>query len=958
MSRRHSATPQSRSVSSNSSRPSKPSSVNFISGNPHRVRWGSNKVVQQSEYSAQSGSGVNKVAGSEEEGEEEEIEFEGITLAITALRGRLGCAYYDSNDNTIYFLEDQLDSTEFDLANLALGQLLPSTVLTSSSAEPNFVSFLESTLSNLPSAVSSSSSSSASASASSASALFSGPPTRLEIRPARDFYAGQGRHVLSRLDIREGAWYSIENEEEDEPGQHDQEVEGDALRRNRELRLESFVNGLEKSPLTLGCAGALVTSIKRMRANEGDLEADRVSVSGLKLMKLDKVMQINSDALTSLQIFQQEAHASMHATRGKEGLSILNILDLTRSPLGRALMRQWLIRPSLELEVIEERHETVACLLRPENVAVADAMRSHLKSIKNANKSLFLLLSGRGKLREWTSLYSVLCFSIMLHDAALTLTRSRKVRIVDRLQDALDSRGFREIGQTMNQVIDWDTSTLQKGRVCVRPGIDSTLDELLRQLEGLPSLLSEIAADFGRLLPSKFFVDEISFVYFPQLGYLVRTQPRVPSEALEESLGATFDFQFESENSGYYKNDQCRDLDRHLGDLQSLVSVQALLEQVESIEGSVKATSEVLAEFDCLLAFAEAARDNDWNRPRMTREPVINIQGGRHPLAELCTNEFVKNDTSLVGGRGKDSKDGVQVGEEDGNAKERVRGRSDEKSMIVVAGANMSGKSVYLKQIALITYLAHIGSFVPADQALIGLTDRIMTRVSTKESITRGSSGFMIDLQQISYMLRNATPRSLLIIDEFGKGTDSNDGAGLFSGVIQTLLQLGGNTPRVAVATHFQAVFANGLLSSQLPIHLAHMEVLIHDATSLSAFTSSSSNSSLVPSRNVETLTYLYRLAPGLMRSSHAAACAKLFDIPSRIVERANFVTEALSRFDIESILRDPDGEEEESEREREELEELARRFVEWDLDEMESGRDGCDVKEIKARLIEMLGPS
>lgn len=118
MSRRHSATPRSRSVSSNSSRPSKTSSVNFISGNPHRVRWGSDKVVQQSEYSTQSGSGVNKIAGSEEEGEEEEIEFEGITLAITALRGRLGCAYYDSNDNTIYFLEDQLDSTEFDLANL------------------------------------------------------------------------------------------------------------------------------------------------------------------------------------------------------------------------------------------------------------------------------------------------------------------------------------------------------------------------------------------------------------------------------------------------------------------------------------------------------------------------------------------------------------------------------------------------------------------------------------------------------------------------------------------------------------------------------------------------------------------------------------------------------------------------------------------------------------------------
>ena len=139
---------------------------------------------------------------------------------------------------------------------IVLGQLLPTTVLTSSSADSNFVSFLESTLSTLPAATTSSSSSASASTSSVTTSAQSGTPTRLEIRPARDFYAGQGRHVLSRIEIREGAWYSIIKDEGDEDDEfqvaHQQQgMEGDALKRNRELRLESFMNGLEKSPLTV-----------------------------------------------------------------------------------------------------------------------------------------------------------------------------------------------------------------------------------------------------------------------------------------------------------------------------------------------------------------------------------------------------------------------------------------------------------------------------------------------------------------------------------------------------------------------------------------------------------------------------------------------------------------------------------------------------------------------------------
>jgi DNA mismatch repair protein MSH5 len=126
--------------------------------------------------------------------------------------------------------------------------------------------------------------------------------------------------------------------------------------------------------------------------------------------------------------------------------------------------------------------------------------------------------------------------------------------------------------------------------------------------------------------------------------------------------------------------------------------------------------------------------------------------------------------------------------------------------MLIMTGPNYSGKSVYLKQVAVIVYMAHVGSFVPAESARIGITDKILSRVATRESVSRIQSAFMIDLQQVSLALSLATQRSLLIIDEFGKGTDSSDGAGLACAVFKHLLSLGTERPKVLGATHFHGM--------------------------------------------------------------------------------------------------------------------------------------------------------
>jgi DNA mismatch repair protein MSH5 len=228
-----------------------------------------------------------------------------------------------------------------------------------------------------------------------------------------------------------------------------------------------------------------------------------------------------------------------------------------------------------------------------------------------------------------------------------------------------------------------------------------------------------------------------------------------------------------------------------------------------------------------LLALAQGAKLYKLCRPKITLDNVLRIKGGRwveiiqdqpwttltiarHILQELTVSSFVPNDTFLVGGIGNDgSADSFDLGRDaashvqPSSSTRHVYAHKGGPSMLVLAGPNYSGKSVYLKQVALIVFMAHVGSFVPAESARIGLTDKILSRVTTRETVSQAQSAFMLDLQQISLALSLATRRSLLIIDEFGKGTDSNDGAGLACAVMEHLLNLGIERPKVIGATHF-----------------------------------------------------------------------------------------------------------------------------------------------------------
>ena len=293
-----------------------------------------------------------------------------------------------------------------------------------------------------------------------------------------------------------------------------------------------------------------------------------------------------------------------------------------------------------------------------------------------------------------------------------------------------------------------------------------------------------------------------------------------------------------------------------------------------------------------------------------------------HILQEMTVASYVTNDTFLRGGAGK----GKEVARNDtlpsdGGEQEQLSDRAtgphfeeDAPSMLLLTGPNYSGKSVYQKQVALTVYLAHVGSFVPAESATVGLTDKILTRITTRETVSKNSSAFMLDLQQVALALTMATRRSLIVIDEFGKGTDVSDGAGLACGVFEHLLSLGDERPKVLCATHFHEIFEHGFLPQRPELAFGHMEVRVNPKA-----------------KEVEhQITHLYNLRPGRSNESFGTHCAAMNGINPAIIQRANeLATIAARGEDLVAACATMSAEEEED---LEDAELIARRYLEKDI--------------------------
>lgn len=492
------------------------------------------------------------------------------------------------------------------------------------------------------------------------------------------------------------------------------------------------------------------------------------------------------------------------------------------------------------------------------------------------------------------------------------------------------------VGDLINRTIDFNQSK-SRHRPSVKAGIDPQLDELKRQYDGMDSFLTEVVNHVNQRLPEWARQYIRSCIFLPQLGFLMVVEPDSSTgNGRYEGEGSgddRWERLFTADGAVCYKNRYMKELDDQYGDMYCeiggkfcpshaqlyLTSVDREVEIIHVLAMSVLEhgntlvkVSDLCGKFDALLALAIGAEKYQWVAPQITTVNTLQIKAGRHPLQELVVPSFVPNDCRLTG---------LQDGEQNDNFPRAL----------ILTGPNHSGKSIYLKQTAIIVYLAHIGSFVPAEQAIIGLTDKILTRISTRESVSRNESAFAIDLKQVAQAARCATARSLVLVDEFGKGTNSDDGAGLLAAMLDHFLTSGSSSPRLLLATHFHELFEGGYLEDLPGLGLAHMDVL----TDWEAATE-------------DQVTYLFRLTPGHNSSSFGGRCAALNGVPSAIVDRAEAISQLLSRNeDLSSACAELTTEEE---KKLQDAEGVARRFLQGSFGDMAG--DGSAIQSILTDLL------
>ena len=502
---------------------------------------------------------------------------------------------------------------------------------------------------------------------------------------------------------------------------------------------------------------------------------------------------LNADTLASLQVIQSESHPHIHnkgptnVTSGsKEGMSVYGLFHhLAHTPQGKALLRTWFLRPSLDLNTINERLDTASVFLRPDNQNCMEEISKSLAQIKNMKTVLIHLRKGisngvgkSGGIKNgvWSSLRSFAFHTMGIRKSMLEAIGAERLMIRHKVLEVFEVNQLANLGRNITEIVDFPTSA-EMHRTVVLHGVNDDLDEMKRVYAGIEDLLNQTSQDIAKHIPRNFSLD-MNVIFFPQIGFLISMPIDSAYTGGAENQGL-WERIFSTENRIYYKDFRMYELDDHFGDMYANICdkeieiTHELAVDVLRYEDMLVKVSNVCGELDCLLALAQGAQLHKLSRPRLSKENIIRIKGGRHPLQELTVSSFVPNDTFLVGGRGPQTEELDPSQTLSTQNTTTTADQQDGPSMLMMTGPNYSGKSILLKQVALIVLMAHIGCFVPADRATIGLTDKILTRIATRETVSKIQSAFMIDLQQISSALNSATHRSLVVIDEFGKGTDS-----------------------------------------------------------------------------------------------------------------------------------------------------------------------------------------
>ncbi|XP_056329836.1 mutS protein homolog 5 [Danio aesculapii] len=767
-----------------------------------------------------------------------------IFLSVLLKQGNIGLSYYDSRDYTLHYMPDTVENSDLHLLDRVIQELSPTVIISSAKQEQCLARFLEKLESNCDDY-----------------------KPEIVIFPSANFgvEVSKQRLISAHLPLLTST-----------------------ITESEKILYISSCIPLD-SGLMVRSIGGLLKCVEKRRIGL-ELEDNDVCIPILQFLTytLKDVVYIDRDTYSALQIFKSELHPSVLKLQSgvKEGLSLYGILNQCRSKYGSLLLRQWLHRPTRDLNILKRRQEVIHFFTSPRNFADLCTFQSCLRSIKNISMLLHKMSLCNPKVAVWQSLYKTVYSAVCIRDTIRSLPQS--IQLFREISENFTDDLF-YIATYISKVVDFEGS-ISENRFTVRPNVDPVIDEKKRRMMGLPDFLTDVARAELENLDPRF--STCSVIYMPLIGFLL-TVPRLPTMLDKQSFEiAGLDFIFLSKDQLHYRSTRTKELDSMLGDLHCDI-LDLEMAVMRKLQASVLQRSDCMykvmslcAELDCLIALAQASREHGYCCPTLTTEHRLALIESRHPLLELCTSVFVSN-TYISS-------------ETEGKVK-------------VITGPNSSGKSIFLKQVGLIVFMALIGSNVPAKEAEIGLVDGIFTRMHSRESISVGLSTFMIDVNQMAHSLNHSTENSLVLVDEFGKGTNTVDGLSLLVSCLSHWLRRGLQCPHLLMSTCFHSLIQLGLIPESSLLALLTLETAIEG----------------------DELVFLYQVKNGICQSSCAANIATLAGIPDDLVRRGVEVSDLYRTGRTIRKMERPSADEQNNR-----CAEIVEKFLSIDLDDPELDPD------------------
>ena len=524
--------------------------------------------------------------------------------------------------------------------------------------------------------------------------------------------------------------------------------------------------------------------------------------------------------------------------------SLLGVLDETRTAMGGRMLRQWISQPLLDQAVLRERQDGV--LIFYEDTSHRVGLRDLLRQVSDLERLMNRVVQRAARPRELMGLRD----SLQIVEKLLPLLAEIETPAASSLPaDVLDT--CPEVVELIMQAIVSDPpATLAAGGV-IAPGFSAELDRVVNASRDA----KEWVAGLERQERERTGIKSLKVGYNKVFGYYLEVSKpnldKVPTNYVRKQTLVNAERFITPELKE--RESLILNAEERRGELESQI-YQQVCEQVAAASARVLGTAQALAKLDVFSALAEVAQRNRYVRPLLSKGSDINIVAGRHPVVELTLHEepFVPNDTRL----------------------------SPEEAVLVITGPNMSGKSTYLRQVALIVLMAQIGSFVPADSAEIGLVDRIFTRVGAQDEIHAGQSTFMVEMVETANILNHATDRSLLILDEIGRGTSTYDGISIAWATVEYIH----NHPRLQSKTLFATHY--------------------HELTELARFLPRVRNYNVAVAEEGDRVVFLHQIVPGGADRSYGIHVAQLAGLPKPVIRRAEEILRNLE----DEAQRSPTG--------------------------------------------------